>query len=231
MIERKRKYAKQAPSKNAHKIYIICEGDVTEPGYFEFFTNLSSNLELIILPPKKGQGNDPFNLMKLANKEFDGETKKYTLDFKQRDMVWFVVDTDRWEREGKIAQLRQYCATKNEGISSQKNKQKPYVAWNVAQSNPCFEIWLYYHLYKNKPKERNVQRYKSFKEFVSNSISGGFNMQKDPVNIDVAIKHSNNNYTTNQEDNPAPYCTEMHLLGEKILDFVKTELNRLKAHK
>jgi hypothetical protein len=47
------------------------------------------------------------------------------------DEVWFVVDTDRW--------------------GEKDNPTTPIPAaqqgWHLVQSNPCFEVWLYYHIY------------------------------------------------------------------------------------
>lgn len=44
MILRRRTYEKAAPSRDAQKIYIICEGKEREKDYFEFFKEISSNL-------------------------------------------------------------------------------------------------------------------------------------------------------------------------------------------
>ena len=41
MITRRKDYTKHAPSKDASKIYIVCEGAETEKGYFNFFEGLS----------------------------------------------------------------------------------------------------------------------------------------------------------------------------------------------
>lgn len=51
MITRRKDYSKSEPTKDASKIYIVCEGKGTEPDYFGFFEGLSSNLELIVIPP------------------------------------------------------------------------------------------------------------------------------------------------------------------------------------
>lgn len=80
MIKRRKDYSKKAPSKEASKIYIVCEGKETERGYFEFFEGLSSNLELIIIPPE--DGTDPLKLMELAHRLFLSETGRYSLDFR-----------------------------------------------------------------------------------------------------------------------------------------------------
>lgn len=86
--------------------------------------------------------------------------------------MWFVIDTDSWEREGKIDVLRSFCAEKNSDISKQFDEVKSYSAWNVAQSNPSFEIWLYYHFYEVRPTEAEVEKYAAFKDFLHHSISG-----------------------------------------------------------
>ena len=31
-----------------------------------------------------------------------GEDREYTVEYEHGDTVWFVVDTDTWEKEGKI---------------------------------------------------------------------------------------------------------------------------------
>lgn len=55
MITRVRQYAKKEPSRDAHKLYVICEGAHDEPKYFEFFEGLSSNLSVITIPSEAGK--------------------------------------------------------------------------------------------------------------------------------------------------------------------------------
>ena len=164
MIRRIRDYSKREPSRDAHKIYIICEGKGTEPNYFAFFEGMSSNLEVITIPPT--EGTDPLKLLERAKQVLLGEERKYTLDFLHRDTVWFVIDTDTWEKEGKITPLREFCAQLNVAIPQKYDEAKSYSAWNVAQSNPSFEIWLYYHFYDAMPTTDEVEKHASFKEYV-----------------------------------------------------------------
>lgn len=225
MIQRRKDYSKKAPSRNASKIYIVCEGKVTEKDYFQFFEGLSSNLELIIIPPE--DGTDPLKLKELSHKLFINEDRRYTLDFMQHDQVWFAIDTDSWEKEGKILPLRAFCQTQNELIK-RYDEIKHYSAWNVAQSNPCFEIWLYYHFYDTPPDAEEVECYTSAKAYVDSMISGGFNFQKDPVRIKDAINNSLDNYKQTGNGSPARFSTEQHLLGKEILGFVETEVAKLR---
>lgn len=226
MITRRKDYSKRQPSKNAGKIYIICEGKGTEPDYFSFFEGLSSNLELIVIPPE--EGTDPLKLMQLAERIFHGETRKYTLDYLQRDKVWFAIDTDSWETEGKIAPLRDYCNRLNDNITEKYSEAKPYSAWNVAQSNPCFEVWLYYHHYAETPDREDVAGHPSVKAFVNRQIAGGFDFQRDQVRLQNAIENSENNYCCEDNGNPAWFSTEQFILGQEIVAFVKTEIQKLR---
>lgn len=225
MIQRRKDYSKRAPSKEASKIYIVCEGKETEKGYFEFFEGLSSNLKLIIIPPE--DGTDPLKLMELAKKLLLSETGRFTLDFRQHDQVWFAIDTDTWETEGKIQPLRDFCARQNSIIES-FDEIKPYSAWNVTQSNPAFEIWLYYHFYDTPPVAGEIDEYPSIKAYVHSKIEGGFNYQKDPVRIKDAIENSEMNFTRQENGNPALFSTEQYLLGREILGFVNSEIAKLR---
>ena len=127
-----------------------------------------------------------------------------------------------------IAPLRQYCTDQNQHIANNHNEVKAYNAWNVAQSNPSFEIWLYYHIYDSKPTDEEVEKVHSFKEYVNSKISGGFNFQIHPVFLEDAIEHSKEQFSKDDEGLLERYATEMHLLGHEILGFTKQELDKLK---
>ncbi|WP_289759260.1 RloB family protein [uncultured Duncaniella sp.] len=226
MITRRKDYSKQAPSRNASKIYIVCEGAETEKNYFGFFEGLSSNLELIVIPPE--EGTDPLKLMELAHRELLDETRTHTLDFMQNDKVWFAIDTDTWEDEGKIQPLRDFCAYQNSHISDKYDEVKPYPAWCVAQSNPCFEIWLYYHLYDTVPDIEDIKRHPSVKAFVNHCIAGGFDYQKDQARLKDAIENAEKVFSRKDNGNPELFSTEQYLLGKEIYGFVNTELQKLR---
>lgn len=226
MITRRKDYSKQAPSKNASKIYIVCEGAETEKNYFGFFEGLSSNLELIVIPPE--EGTDPLKLMALARRELLNETRTHTLDFMQNDKIWFAIDTDTWEDEGKIQPLRDFCAEQNLNIAEKYNEVKPYEAWRVAQSNPCFEIWLYYHLYESAPEIEDIEKHPSIKSFIDSCIAGGFDYQRDPVRLKDAIVNAESNFKRKENGNPDLFATEQYLLGNEIFGFVKTELQKIR---
>ena len=226
MITRRKDYSKKAPSKDSKKIYIICEGKGTEKDYFSFFEGLSSNLELIIIPPE--EGTDPIKLMELAKRKFLSDTSQNTLNYLEKDKIWFAIDTDTWEKENKIKPLREFCSKLNQEFPEAYSEVKRYSAWNVTQSNPSFEIWLYYHHYKDVPHREEVESYTSIKSFVNAKISGGFDFQTDPVRLKDAIKNSKKNFHTQKNGNPDLFSTEQFYLGEEMLSFVKTELDKIR---
>lgn len=226
MIRRVRDYGKREPSRDAHKIYIVCEGRGTEPDYFSFFEGLSSNLEVITIPPTVG--TDPLKLMNLAKHALISEEREYSVEYQHGDTVWFVIDTDTWEKEGKIAPLREFCKERNDSIMDGFDEIKNYSAWNVAQSNPCFEIWLFYHFYDTAPGDEEVAKSISFKEYVNSAISGGFNYGIDQARLEDAIRNAEKNYQENGNGSPGLYSTEMSRLGAEIDGFVKTELPKLR---
>ena len=227
MITRRKDYSKQLPSKDARKLYLFCEGEGTEPDYFTFFKGLSSNLEIITLPPESG--TDPLKLMELAKSKLLEEDSRYIMDYLANDSVWFVIDTDSWEREGKITSLREFCAANNTAFPEKYTEVKPYSAWNVVQSNPCFEIWLYYHFYKDAPKPEDFELHPSFKAFIGSAINGGFNFQADPVKVETAVENAKANFKRDEEGKLELFSTEVYNLAEVIIPFVQQHLDRLKG--
>jgi len=122
------------------------------------------------------------------------------------DEVWFIIDTDKWGKE--VDKLR-------ESISKHKN-------WFVGQSNPSFEVWLYYHFKKEKPKEI----VSNWKVFLNDIIKGGFNNSKHPVYIQTAITNSEANFSIINKE-PAISTTEVFILAKKILPLVKSDIDAL----
>ena len=211
-LVRSRRYERQEPLRDSRKIYFYCEGNKREFDYFRFFCGLSSNVNIIPIPSKDGK-TDPEKLMEAAQEEFginSDVSPKYTLDVSQHDNVWFVIDTDLWG--SKITDLRNFCKSQNAGLNNE--------TWYVSQSNPSFEIWLYYHKFSEKPVKNDVDKYSSIKEFVDAQIPGGFDSRKHPAMIEAAIQNAKATY---EEENQVLklYSTEVFKLGQVILPFVK----------
>ncbi|MDR2642587.1 MAG: RloB family protein [Planctomycetaceae bacterium] len=217
-LSRNKIYERVEPSKDARKIYIFCEGERTEPNYFRFFQGFVSNLEIIPIPCANGQ-SAPKKLKDDAKRRFlhnKNKPPEYILDYGLKDMIWFVIDTDRWGNQ--IDQLKIFCRENN----------KNYQNWFVAQSNPCFEIWLYYHFYDIKPDQTEVEKFHTFKEFVGNKIpgGGGFDHTRMPIEIATAIKNATANFEQQENGQPDQYSTEVFKLATIIYETVKELIER-----
>ena len=206
-MRRSNVYTRREPSKEGKLYYIFCEGESRETTYFYFFNRIATQIILQIVPIEDGK-NSPMGLYNNACRclihSEDNPNPSYL--FNHEDEVWFIIDTDDWGKE--ILALR-------ENIAKHPN-------WFVAQSNLCFEVWLYYHFYKDKPTDI----VENWKEFLNNVIKGGFNTRKHPVYLEQAIENAENNYSDNG-NRPEIFCTEVFHLGKRILPLVQEDIKLL----
>ena len=134
MILTNRLFDREPPSRDAKSIYIFCEGAKREFQYFEYFQEMDSriNIEIYRLHPE--EDNSPLGLLNIAEKCIikSEENKNPKYEFIDGDEVWIVLDTDKDKhnsREPQIEQIIKKCAERKD--------------WNIVESNPCFEVWLY----------------------------------------------------------------------------------------
>lgn len=210
MILRNRLFQRRLPTRDAKVFYIFCEGRSREYDYFSYFRELDSRIAIEIIQPTPSGNNSPEGLYQKACsfilKTEENPNPKYELS--NVDEVWFVIDTDEWGK--MIENLRNKCRNNTE-----------HAKWNVAQSNPCFEVWLYYHFYENKPTFTTSKTSKEWKSFVNHSIRGGFDSRKHPIFIGTAINNAKNNYSES-EGNIDTACTEVFKLAESYYPFIKS---------
>lgn len=210
-LSRHKVYEKVEPFKNAKKIYIFCEGD-REVHYLKFFQGFASNIDIIPISNENGK-SDPTKLKAQAEKCL--ENNSVWLSIELADEVWFVIDTDRWNEGNKIGELRNYV----------EDKQKSYNGWFVAQSNPSFEIWLYYHFNSEKPNDSEIKATQTFKDFVATKIKGGFDNRSMPLEIQQATLNAENNFEF-ENGQPKLYSTEVFKLAKQIIKFTKSQLDQ-----
>lgn len=210
-LSRYKVYKKVEPFKNAKKIYIFCEGERRELDYFSFFQGFASNIDIIPIANDNGK-SDPTKLK--AQAELSLENRSILLSEELLDEVWFVIDTDRWNEGNKIGLLKAFVEEKNQS----------YNGWFVAQSNPSFEIWLYYHFHSEKPRSEEMVAFASFKEFVATKIKGGFDNRRMPLEIQRATLNAGRNFESENEQ-PKVYSTEVFNLAKQIVNFTKGQLD------
>lgn len=106
--------------------YLFCEGQNTEPGYFAALRRVVR--DALIEIQSFGAAGDPKALSAAAVAHSKGLTRRSRNSFEEKDEVWAVFDRDDWDHYYEAIEI---C---------RKNGVK------VANSNPCFEIWLILHV-------------------------------------------------------------------------------------
>lgn len=212
MLLSRRSYVRETPSRDAKKIFIICEGAKREPQYFGFFRALDSRIDIIIHAPGDHENNSPSGLLGIACEMLlprDGEHAK--LELLADDEVWIVFDTDpdmHQSRKPQILDLCECCRQNN---------------WNFAQSNPCFEVWLWYHFYPDPPTGTQMKQCSAWKNHPELAVYGGFNSRKHPALIGDAVRHAGAGYQEEDGD-PVTGCTQLYQLGMRIHDLLKDKI-------
>ncbi|MBB6003383.1 RloB family protein [Arcicella rosea] len=124
MQKENRNYKKSIPHRDSSWFIIICEGAKTEVEYFTYFHKLKQQrIKIKVVPPSDNKSAPKWVLDK-AVKESEN------LNFNNYDQLWMVMDIDRWELKD---------------LHTIQNECDKIVNWNLAISNPCFEIWLLAH--------------------------------------------------------------------------------------
>ncbi len=199
-------YKKKDAFRDAYFFIIICEGSKREPDYFRFFDGMSSRVKIVPLPNESGKGS-PVQLIENATKA----QATYMDTDNPEDQIWFVIDTDRWREQ--IHELRYAC--------NQNAK------WNVVQSNPCFEVWLTYHVLTNIPPLGSIDECKSWKTYLGQIIKGGFNSDLHPIAIEQATKNAKAIYIA-EGYTPLPGHTQVWVLAEALIPSIEKDLEGLK---
>lgn len=209
VIQSNRLYIRESPKRNAKRYFIFCEGSRREPHYFEYFQDMDSRIYIKVFHAIQGESHTPIGLFNLAKtilvKGDEQCESKFTLT--EDDEVWFVIDTDDWE--SKIDELINLC--------------KKYDNWFIAQSNPCFEVFLYYHMNSKIPKFDGLNKSSNWKKHLDKEIPGGFDSRKHPIFIDDANENSENNY---KEINGKLTIgsTNLYHLTKKIYEITKEKI-------
>ena len=143
------------------KLFVIAtEGKDTEKQYFEMFGNRKVKVEIL------ATGDDNKSAPEYVLERLDKFKDLY--GFSEDDELWLVLDVDRWVKKDQLIAV---CP---------QAKQKGY---QLAISNPCFEIWLCLHFGDLLPKDRTCKDF----EIRLRNILGSYNKS----NLDVCVYKPN----------------------------------------
>lgn len=202
----KRKYEKKEPFRDATLYIIICEGEKREPEYFRFFDGLTSQLKLVIVPSSGGRSAPNHLITEARNK------KNNIVNDEGDYELWFILDLDKWQNQ--LHRIHQECRDTPE--------------WNLSISNPCFEVWLYYHFSKRMPRNGDLSRCSIWRQLIPSLVNGGFNSNHHPTLIFDAIGNSRQNYSENGYI-PNTGSTQIFILAEKIYTLTKKTILKFRT--
>jgi hypothetical protein len=135
------------------RVLIVCEGEKTEPNYFEeirkIFKIPSAHIKII----QSELGTQPLRVVESAIKEFE--------KFKVYDRVYAVFDRD--DHEGYANAIAKAEAYRNK----LKNDERKIVPFSAIVSVPNFEFWLLLHFEDVRQWIHREEVYNRLKSFIS----------------------------------------------------------------
>jgi hypothetical protein len=178
------------------KLFIIAtEGKETEKQYFEMFH--STRIKVKVLPT----GDDGKSAPEYVLERLDAFKEQY--DLNEEDMLWLVLDIDRWGDKN----LSQVCS---------QARQKNYY---LAISNPCFEVWLYLHFDNLHPQDRTCREFKArLRTLLGSYNSSNLDLSQYKPKIADAIKRGKLLHPPSSHNWPPTLGTHVYKLVEILLE-------------
>ncbi len=209
-MRKKRGYSREIPVElvRDYKLFAIaCEGGKREPNYFKVFEHFSRRVSVDVIEAIVSDEE-------MQSKHQLRSAPRWVLDravayieregLLDEDELWFVLDTDRWSFE-QLSQINHYC--------------ERFPNWHIAISNPCFEVWLYFHK-KQDIAASASQTCNEFKSEISDFAKGGYHELKFIGDLRIAIENARQ---ADQQQNyfmPDIKVSKIYSLVENIMAFV-----------
>lgn len=193
MPRKNRAYKKGEPHRDARLFVIVAEGE-REDQYFGWFNERNQRIQ-VRLVPREEHRSAPNHFLERVN-HFAKETGWSPED---SDQLWFVLDVDQWER----------AAINNliEAVGQEAN-------WHIAISNPCFEVWILYHVLSIIPEDN--QQCVDLKRQVHREILGGFHVDRVCPLLEIARRNAEA-ADTSTGDYPNRLQSKTYLLAKEML--------------
>lgn len=116
---------KEKPFRDS-RLFVVATEDTHAPDrYFGIFDN--PRIKVLVLPTEEGMSAPAHVLERL-----DAYESEY--DLREDDERWLMLDTDHWAQPNHVPNYKEVC-------SQALNR-----GFNLANSNPSFEVWLLLHV-------------------------------------------------------------------------------------
>ena len=208
-------YKKGTGTISSFFIVVISGGELRESIYLQELSKKRTfpRVKLIFVSSDRNKGGLPPKEMveKLYDTvEFDEPTKSHKILYSSIDKIFMVSDVDHYY-DDLVAILSKH--------------DNPNIIWII--SNPCFEIWLYYAYYdylrdeirvlESLPQPKQSSKLKTLNDTV---VKGGIDPRKAFERINIATDNSKKYYKVDSNGIPELYCTNMHILGDYLLEAI-----------
>lgn len=186
-----RAYKKGGAHRDARLFVIVAEGD-REDAYFAYFNERNSRIKVLTIHREQNTSAPKHFVARLNEAE---ERGNYTPEV--NDAIWFVCDTDRWGSQ--LNELKANCDERSN--------------WNLAISNPCFEVWLHFHA---GPINQGKASCSQLKTSLPKTVLGGFNTGEYCSQIEAAIQHVEKADLIPDSYYPQLMQTKIYLLAKEM---------------
>ena len=190
-MRKKRGYSRETTTKllRDYKLFAIaCEGAEREPQYFNTFEYASTRVKVDVIKDSSDDADGASHNKSSPTWVLDRAVKYIeSQGLSEEDQLYFVVDKDRWSRE-QLNILAEYC--------------NRHSNWNLVISNPCFEVWLYFH-FRNNIEASTSTTCKHFKSEIASFEKGGYHPYTFIPNLLNAIDNAKS-----ADKNPTHYFSE-----------------------
>jgi len=193
-INRTKLLDRQHDRRDAKLFIVATEGKETEKQYFGMFHSTRIKVEVL------ATGDDSKSAPQYVLERLNTFNEQYNLN--EDDMLWLVLDVDRW-------------GAKNLSMVCRQAKQKDYY---LAVSNPCFEIWLCLHFEDLSPEDKTCQDFKSrLRTLLGSYNSSNLDLPLYKPNIADATNRAKLLHPKFQENWPPTLGTHVYRLVEILL--------------
>ncbi|MEH2263456.1 RloB family protein [Nostoc sp.] len=193
-INRTKLLDRQHDRRDAKLFIVATEGKETEKQYFGMFHSTRIKVEVL------STGDDGNSAPQYVLERLNTFKEQYNLN--EDDMLWLVLDVDRW-------------GAKNLSMVCRQAKQKGY---HLAVSNPCFEIWLCLHFEDLNPEYKTCQDFKSrLRTLLGSYNSSNLDLSLYKPNIVDATNRAKLLHSKSQHNWPPTLGTHVYRLVEILL--------------
>ncbi len=207
-----------------NSLLIICEGEQTEPKYFEGFPTSGVNVKVI------GRGKNTLSLVKDAIKLW----KNYAKNGIYYENIWCVFDKDDFPLQNYNQAFDTISVETNKLNRYYKKRVGGNISINIAYSNEAFELWYLLHFdyhttsysrhqYKNMLNKRLNKPYKKNDPNMYDILHELSMNTKEKQGQNFAIKNAHKLYLKAGKVNPQKVnpSTSVHLLVKELNNHLK----------